>query len=95
MGCRRRGQVSLSKPPRRANYDRKLARPIKLADGRRLVTLRDAANLFSERSGTVTAWGLLEHAIRLLIAAAESGKRADIEAATDHIQRVLAGRRLL
>ena len=29
------------------NYDRKLARRITLADGTKLVTLRDAANLFA------------------------------------------------
>jgi hypothetical protein len=39
--------------------------------------------------------GALDHAIRLLITAADTGKRADIAAATGQIERVLRDRRLL
>jgi len=39
--------------------------------------------------------GELDNAIRLLSTAAETGKRADIVAATDAVERVLRDRRLL
>ena len=39
--------------------------------------------------------GALDHAIRLLITAAETGKHDDIAAVTDAIERVLRDRRLL
>jgi len=41
----------MSKPPRRPNYECKLARPITLADGTAIVTLRDAARAIRERFG--------------------------------------------
>jgi hypothetical protein len=82
----------MSKPP---NYYRKLARPITLADGTTLNTLGDAATLLTEKFSTVLSWGALENAIKLLMVAATSGKRADIMAATDAIEIVLRGRRLL
>ena len=86
----------MSKRPRRSpNYDRKLARRIKLADGKRILTLRDAADLFAKRLSTVKRWRLLELAIERLIAAAESGKRDKVKAATDAIECVLRARRLL
>jgi hypothetical protein len=87
----------MSKPPRRRapNYDRRLTRRIVLDDGTRIMTLRDAANLFAERFATAKSWRLLEIAIERLIAAAESAKRDKVKAATDAIERVLRARRLL
>jgi hypothetical protein len=43
----------------------------------RLATLREAAAYLSERFATVTHSAVLERAIVLLMAAAESGKRKD------------------
>jgi hypothetical protein len=37
----------------------------------------------------------LDHAITLLLTAAETGKRSDIVAATGQLERLLRGRRLL
>jgi hypothetical protein len=71
------------------NYDRKLARRIPLADGTKLITLRDAANLFAIQFATVKSWRLLELAIERLIAAAESAERDTVKIATDAIERVL------
>ena len=80
---------------RAPNYNRKLTRRIVLDDGTRIVTLRDAADLFAERFATVKRWRLLEIAIERLIAAAESAERDKVKAATDAIERVLRARRLL
>ena len=77
----------------RTNYQRKLARPLTLADGTQLVTLRDAANGLLDAANVRS--GVPDYAIRLLLTAAETGKRADIVAATDAVERVLRGRRLL
>ena len=82
------------RPHRAPNYDRKLTRGIVLDDGTRIMTLRDAANLFAERFATVTNWRLLEIAIERLIAAAESAERDTIKAATDAIQCVLRAQRI-
>jgi hypothetical protein len=49
----------------------------------------------SRRNSPVTAWGPLEIAIEMLITAGESGKRDDIEAATEQVEIVLRGQRLL
>jgi len=72
----------------------KLAHVLVLDDGTKLVTLRDAANVLTERFGTVTSWRVIE-LIEQLMQAVASGARADITAATDAIQRVLGARRLL
>ena len=77
----------------RTNYRRKLAHVVVLADGTKLVTLRDAANVLLDVVNARS--GGLDHAIGSLLTAAETGKRADIAAATDAIERVLRGRRLL
>ena len=43
------------------NYSRRFARPIKLADGTRLFTLKDAAELLTgERFVGVTKWAALD-----------------------------------
>ena len=79
--------------PRR-DYSRKLTRRITLADGTRLVTLKDAADLFtSARFAGVPTWPALEHAIELVIEAGDRGGRERIRAATDQIEFVLRRRR--
>ena len=77
----------------RTNYQRKLARPLTLADGSQLVTLRDAANVLLDVANARS--GGLDNAIRLLLMAAETRKGADIAAATDAVERVLRDRCLL
>ena len=77
----------------RTNYQRKLARPLTLADGTQLVTLRDAANVLLDVANARS--GGLDNAIRLLLMAAETRKNADISAATHAVERVLRDRRLL
>ena len=67
--------------------------PLTLADGTQLVTLRDAANVLLDAANARS--GVPDYAIRLLLTAAETGKRADIVAATDAVERVLRARRLL
>jgi hypothetical protein len=53
-----------------------------------LVTLRDAANVLLEVFGSVNArYGALDYIIQRLLQAAKTGKRADIEAATDPLAR--------
>jgi hypothetical protein len=85
----------MNKRARRSpNYDRRLTRPIKLGDGTWLKTIKDAADFFAKEFATVTAWGPLEITIELLITAGESGKRDDVEAATEQVEIVLRGRRL-
>ena len=75
----------------RTNYRRKLAQVVVLADG--MVTFRDAANVLLDAANARS--GVPDYAIRLLLMAAETGKRADIAAATEAIERVLRARRLL
>ena len=82
--------------PRRSDYRRKLAHPIALRDSNTLITLRDAANVLLYVVGSEnTRSGELSKASRLLLTAAESGKRADIKAATEQLERVLRQQRLL
>ena len=81
------------KKSRRTNYKRKLARPLTLADGTTLVTLRDAANVLLDAANTRS--GGLVHSIGSLNTAAETGKRSDLAEATDAIERALRNRRLL
>jgi hypothetical protein len=88
----------MAKPPPRPalNFQRNLARTIALTDGRQLKSLHDARELMIVVSGSVNARpGALDQVIRLLITAAETGKRDDIAAATDAIERVLRDGRLL
>ena len=82
--------------PCRSDYRRKLAHPIVLRDSNTLITLRDAANVLLYVFGSENMRSdALDHASRLLLTAAESGKRADIKAATQQIERVLRRRRLV
>jgi hypothetical protein len=88
----------MSKSPRGAKPDwsRRLARAITLKDRRQLKSLHDARTVLLDVFGSVNARsGVIDHAIQLLLAAADSGKRADVAAATDAIERLLLGRRLL
>jgi hypothetical protein len=67
-----------------------LAYELPLKDGRTLRTLHDARDVFA--SGVfagVTRSPPLEHALDLLIRAAETGEDDDVEAATDQIATVL------
>ena len=82
--------------PQAPNYDRKLARHIVLADGRRLRTLKDAADLLLDVFSSVNARsGALDDALGSLIRAATTGRSEDNEAATDAIERALREWRLL
>jgi hypothetical protein len=75
---------------RRLNYDRKLSRALMLADGRRLVTLRAAANVITDVLVSANSPShTLEHAIALLLKAAKSGAAADVAEATDQVELVL------
>ena len=77
-------------------YPYRLTRRITLADGTRLVNLKDAADLLTgERFVGVTKWGALEHAIKLVLEAGEQGGRDRLKAATDQIEIVLRGRHML
>ena len=89
------GQAMNKRARRIPNYDRRLTRPLKLADGTWLKTIKDAADYFAKQFSTVTAWGPLEIAVEMLITAGESGKRDDIDAATKQVEIVLRGRRLI
>jgi len=77
----------------RTNYRRKLAHVVVLTDGTKLVTLRDAVNVLLDAANARS--GGLDNAIRLLLLAAKTGKRADMVEATEAIERVLRARRLL
>jgi hypothetical protein len=78
------------------SWDKPLARQLLLNDGQMLVTLRDAARVFAGRLDAPKGAPPLESAIELLLKAASiSGKREDIEAATDQVAIVLGQRKLL
>jgi hypothetical protein len=84
------------KARRASNYNRRLTRRIRLKDGTTLTTLADAANILTDRFGSITAWGyLLEVAVQRLMLAATTGKRTDIADATTSVERVLQARRLV
>jgi hypothetical protein len=71
-------------------WNKPLAHELPLKDGRILRTLDDARVVFA--SGVfagVTHSPPLEHALDLLLKAAETGKPGDVEAATDQIGMVL------
>ena len=82
--------LRMLKKTRRANYQRKLARPLTLADGTTLVPLRDAANVLLD-AANARSGGLVD-TIWSLRTAAETGKRSDIAEATDLIERALRDR---
>jgi hypothetical protein len=77
-------------------YPYRLTRRITLADGTRLVNLKDAADLLTgERFVGVTKWAALDRAIELVTAAGELGGRDRIKAATDQVEIVLRERHML
>ena len=82
----------MSKPPRRPKpptWSRKLARVIMLDDGRQLRTLDDVRAVIIEVYGSMNVrFSVLNDVIRLLLTAAEKGKRDDVAAVTDAIERV-------
>jgi hypothetical protein len=67
-------------------WNRPLARDLVLTNGRVLRTLHDARDVFASGAfAGVKHSPPLEHAIDLLIDAADSGKPGDIKAATDQV----------
>jgi hypothetical protein len=59
------------------DWTRPLTRVLILKTGKQLRTLNDAASLISKHFGSVTHSAPLEHAVTLLLWAAETGTRAD------------------
>ena len=85
----------LARSSRRALiFQRDLTRTIALTDGRQLKSLHDARTVLLDVSANARS-GALDHAIRFLLLAAETGKRDDVAAATEQIEHVLRDRRLL
>jgi hypothetical protein len=76
-------------------WTKKLSRPLVLNDSTRLETLSDVRDLILDRFTTVTHNAVLAHAGALLLKAAATGNRADIEAATDQTERALRSMRLI
>jgi hypothetical protein len=72
-----------------------LSRVLTLKGGERLATLREAAAVILERFSSVRQDASVEHAIELLMKAAETGGMRDRKVATDQLWRVLMDRRLL
>jgi hypothetical protein len=70
-------------------WTQKLSRPLTLKDGHRLLTLNDVRAVSLDRFTNIIHSAPLAHAGRLLLKAAETGKRADIAAATDQIELAL------
>ena len=83
------------RPPHRAlNFQRTLTRTITLADGAQVKSLHDARAVLLDVSVNARS-GALDHAIRFLLLAAETGKRDDVAAATELAERAFRDRRLL
>jgi hypothetical protein len=70
-------------PVMTVDWIRPLTCTLTLKSGERLATLLDTADLLSSRFQGVIRHDPLEHAITLLLRAAETGTRADREGATD------------
>ena len=64
------------------HWSKNLSKRLALKSGEQLVTLRDAGDCLVQIFGTVIKSAPLEYAGELLIRAAETGKRADIKAAS-------------
>lgn len=80
----------------RPNWIRTLSRPLTLRDGRELLTLHDAREIFlSDVFAGVTHDVALHAAAELLITAANSGRPTDRREATDAVERVLRFRQLM
>ena len=79
---------------RALNFQRNLTRTITLTDGAQVKSLHDARTVLLDVSVNARS-GALDHAIRFLLLAAETGKRDDVAAATELTERVLRDRGLL
>ena len=79
---------------RALNFQRNLTRTITLTDGGQVKSLHDARTVLLDVSANARS-GALDHAIRFLLLAAETGKRDDVAAATELTERVLRDLRLL
>ena len=77
------------------HWNEPLARPIRLRDGTTLTTLAAAGNCLTARFASITRSAPLEHAIALLMLAAETGDVVHRADATEQLERVLAARGLL
>ncbi len=75
-------------------WNEKLSRDLVLKDGTTLKTLSDARALLLDRFSSITRSAPLTYAGILLLKAAETGARADIEAATEQVELVLRMRKL-
>ena len=73
-------------------WSAKLARPLTLQNGDKLVTLEDAGRAVVEQMAIEIQNWALAHALQQLIAAAKTGSYADRRAATDQVAIVLRGR---
>ena len=74
-------------------WSRRLSRPVKLASGIELVTLRDAAEFVRDNLRGVVESSVLEHICELLLAAAECGRVEDCHRATEEVELLLKQRR--
>ena len=68
-------------PTEAKHWSKRLAERVKLASGCELVASRDAGEFLLSNFRGVTVDGVLEHAGELLLTAAATGRRQDIEAA--------------
>lgn len=84
-----------SNASRQADWSRKLKRRFTLKDGTNVVTLEDAAGAIQDWFKGVTPKDPVQATIARLIRAAETGKRADVEAATESVMRSLSARAVL
>jgi len=74
-------------------WSRRLSRPVKLASGIELVTLRDAAEFVRDNLSEVVESSVLEHTCELLLVAAERGRIDDCHRATEQVELLLQQRR--
>jgi hypothetical protein len=81
--------------PAMANWSRNLGQPVILRDGRRLVTLRDASEVFLGFNDRRQQSPWNQYAAELLLKAAASGTRADVQQAREQLCRALAREGLL
>ncbi len=77
------------------DWTRTLTRPLALKSGERLRTLHDATELFTGRVQNIRRDAALEHAMALLLQAAERGRKTDRRAATAQVALVLHRNRIL
>jgi len=68
------------------HWSKRLAKPIKLASGVELVTLRDAGEFVRDHFQGYTKNDALECAVELLLAAVETGRLKERRAATAQVE---------